>query len=128
MTTMILDSNIIIYAAEPNFLFLRELIRIHNPVVSIVSYIEVLGYEKLSEEQKGYFEEFFENTRILSISESVAKKAIFPRQQRKITLGDSVIAATALVHRRTLITRNVDDFNWIPELKLLNPFENMTKI
>jgi predicted nucleic acid-binding protein len=60
---------------------------------------------------------------MLPVNETVAEKAAALRQQRKMTLGDSVIAATALVYNHTLITRNKDDFKWIKELTLLNPFE-----
>jgi toxin FitB len=38
-----------------------------------------------------------------------------------MSLGDSLVAATALVHARTLVTHNVDDFKWIAGLQLLNP-------
>jgi predicted nucleic acid-binding protein len=38
-------------------------------------------------------------------------------------LGDAIIAATALVHGLTLVTRNVDDFKHIAGLELENPFE-----
>jgi len=40
-----------------------------------------------------------------------------------MTLGDAIIAGTALAYRLTLMTRNTDDFRWIAELKLLNPFD-----
>jgi predicted nucleic acid-binding protein len=40
-----------------------------------------------------------------------------------MSLGDALIAATALVHDLTLVTRNVEDFQWIQGLLLLNPFE-----
>ena len=120
---MIIDSNIIIYAAEPRYLFLREFIRTNVPAVSLVSYIEVLGYNKLSGGQKLYFQKFFDSTRILPINMMVAKKATALRQQRKMTLGDSLIAATALIYNHTLVTRNKDDFKWIDTLILLNPFE-----
>jgi predicted nucleic acid-binding protein len=40
-----------------------------------------------------------------------------------MTLGDAIIAATALVYDRTLVTRNIGDFLWIAELTLINPFE-----
>jgi predicted nucleic acid-binding protein len=30
-----------------------------------------------------------------------------------MSLGDALVAGTALVHRLTLVTRNVEDFHWI---------------
>jgi predicted nucleic acid-binding protein len=33
------------------------------------------------------------------------------------------VAGTALVHGLTLATRNVEDFQWIQGLLLLNPFD-----
>ena len=41
---MLIDSNIIIYAAMPEHQMLRDLIAEHAPAVSAVSYVEVLGY------------------------------------------------------------------------------------
>jgi predicted nucleic acid-binding protein len=40
-----------------------------------------------------------------------------------MTLGDALVAATALVYDLTLVTRNVADFDWVPNLSLLNPFD-----
>jgi toxin FitB len=54
----------------------------------------------------------------------VIQKSTLLRQQRKMTLGDSLIAATALIYNQTLITRNDKDFDWIDGLKLINPFDN----
>ncbi|MCL6591204.1 MAG: type II toxin-antitoxin system VapC family toxin [Firmicutes bacterium] len=121
---MLLDSNIIIYAADPRYPFLRELIQKECPVVSIANYIEVLGYDKLTKEQKLYFKEFFHYTRILPLDHIIAEKAITLRQQRRMSFGDAVVAATVIVNNLTLITRNIDDFKWISEIKLLNPFEH----
>ncbi len=39
-----------------------------------------------------------------------------------MTLGDSLVAATALAYQLTLVTRNTNDFDWIEDLPLLNPF------
>jgi len=47
---MLIDSNIIIYAAKPDCAELRDLIADHTPAVSAVSYVEVLGYHKLNEQ------------------------------------------------------------------------------
>lgn len=44
---MLLDSNIIIYAAQPQHAGLRQLIAERSPAVSVISQIEVLGYSRL---------------------------------------------------------------------------------
>ncbi len=59
----------------------------------------------------------------LELEEIVILRAIALRQEKKMSLGDAVIAATALVHGLTLVTRNVDDFRHIADLKILNPFD-----
>ena len=38
-----------------------------------------------------------------------------------MSLGDSIIAATALCHRLRLATNNTADFKGIPGLELFNP-------
>ena len=48
-----LDSNLIIYAARPEYPGLRRLIAARSPAVSTISVVEVLGYHKLSEEVPG---------------------------------------------------------------------------
>ncbi len=121
---MILDSNIIIYAARPEYAFLRELIIENSPSVSAVSYVEVLGYHQLTEPDQKQFELFFAAATMLPISTAVLKQAAKVRQLQKISLGDALIAGTALTHKLTLVTRNEKDFRWITGLSLLNPFES----
>ena len=120
--SMLIDSNILIYAGDLRHRFLREFIKVNVPVVSIVSYIEVMGYDQLADEQRQYFDEFFTITPPILVNQCIAEQAVKLRQQRKVSLGDAIIAATALVDHHTLVTRNTDDFKWIAELKLLNPF------
>ncbi|NQZ10542.1 MAG: hypothetical protein HRT35_25595 [Algicola sp.] len=43
------------------------------------------------------------------------------RQQRKMSLGDAIIAATALEHHQTVVTHNVKDFEGIEGLKVVDP-------
>jgi toxin FitB len=119
---MILDSNIIIYAAQSEHQFLRDFIVQYAPAVSAVSYVEVLGYHKLGNE-KQFLEAFFEVATILPLGDDVLVQATKLRQLRKLTLGDALIAATALVYNRTLVTRNDQDFLWIPSLTVINPFD-----
>lgn len=121
---MLLDSNIIIYAAKPEWALLRQFIEENSPVVSLVSYVETLGYHRLSIGEQQFLEEFFAASYVLPITHEIAKKAIRLRQQRRMTLGDAFIAGTALIHDHKLVTHNVEDFDWIDELTiidLLNP-------
>ena len=121
---MLIDSNIIIYAAKPDHVELRRFIAQYAPAVSAVSFVEVLGYHKLEVEQRLYFEEFFSAALVLHISSTVLEQAITLRQLRKMSLGDSLIAATALSHHRKLVTCNTDDFKWIEGLLLHNPLKS----
>ncbi len=119
---MLLDSNIIIYSAQPENEFLRQLIAERAPTVSAASYVEVLGYHRLSETERKHFSAFFAEARILPLSQPVLDQAVRIRQTRKIKLGDSLVAGTALLYDLTLVTRNVDDFLGISDLRVLNPF------
>ncbi|HBA67376.1 MAG TPA: hypothetical protein DCZ48_14605 [Methylococcaceae bacterium] len=61
---------------------------------------------------------------IYPVNLQVIQTAVMLRQQRKMSVGDAVIAATALEYHQTLVTRNVDDFDWIEGLKVINPIED----
>jgi hypothetical protein len=119
---MLLDSNIIIYAAQPEHGALRQFIAEKAPAVSAVSYVEALGYHKLKQAERELLEAFFGEARLLPLSEAVLDATVRLRQLKKMSLGDSLIAATALVHDLTLVTRNVEDFQGIDGLRVLNPF------
>ncbi|HEU0016189.1 MAG TPA: type II toxin-antitoxin system VapC family toxin [Longimicrobium sp.] len=120
---MLLDSNIVIYAAEAEHEELRDFIDRHSPAVSIITHVEVLGFWRIGEEKRVVYEEFFAVAEKLPLSHRVAEQAIHLRQQRRIGLGDSIVAATALVHGEPLATRNTRDFRWIPGLTLVNPVD-----
>jgi len=119
---MLLDSNIIIYATQPAYAWLREFIAAHEPAISAVSYLETLGYHRLTDLERQLLEEFFAVSLILPISQPVVEQAVTLRQVQRMTLGDALIAGTALVHSLVLVTRNINDFQWIDGLQLLNPF------
>ena len=117
---MLIDSNIIIYSAQPHHGELRSFIAEHAPAVSAVSVVEVLGYQKLSEGDRAKLEAFFDAATVLPLDDEVVWEAVRLRQLRRMTLGDALVAATTLVAGRTLVTRNVRDFDWIPGLNVLN--------
>ena len=94
---MLIDSNIIIYASKPGYEFLHPLMGQTDLAVSVISYVETLGYHQLTESEKRFLTEFFENVNLSPLSNTVLQRAVSLRQTRKIKLGDSLIAATALV-------------------------------
>ena len=59
---------------------------------------------------------------ILPIDEMVIEKTIIIRQNKKIGLGNAIIAATAIVNNLTILNRNVVDFKNIENLKVLKSY------
>ena len=90
------------------------------PKVSIVSKIEVLGFNTTPEAYK-ILTDFFDDALVLPLSDEVAEKTIELRKNYKIKLPDAIIAATALDYNFTLITRNTADFDKVQELTVVNP-------
>ncbi len=121
---ILLDSNIVIYStqASSEYFQLREYLLDHAHCVSLVTYVEVLGFHQIGEKDKAALTIFFESTPILPISSEIAGQAVRLRQERKMSLGDSLIAATAIENGLALVTRNTKDFNWIDLLTLIDPF------
>jgi predicted nucleic acid-binding protein len=117
----LLDSNIVIYAAKPERADLRQWIAGRVPAVSAVTVVEALGYHKLAKAERVHLEAFFAAASVLPISELVVQQAVALRQSRRMSLGDSLIGATALVHRLELATRNVKDLDWIAGLTVIDP-------
>lgn len=97
---MLLGSNIIIYAAKAENPELRRFIAEHAPAVSAVSLVEVLGYHRLTEDERRHFEGFFAAATVLPISGGVVTHAVKLRQINKMTLGDALIAGAALASGR----------------------------
>ncbi len=120
MNTLV-DSNILTYASQPDGDKSREFIRNNTTFVSAVSQVEVLGYHKLKDDERQLLESFFALAVILPITTPVVDDAIRLRRIRKMSLGDSLIAATALVYDLPLATHNTDDFAWINKITLIDP-------
>ncbi len=91
-------------------------------IVSVVTKIEVLGWINATKEQLKPLYDFMEIANVLPINEEVIEKTIAIRQTRKIALGDAIIAATAIVHNLTVISRNASDFKNITDLQVIDPY------
>lgn len=116
---ILLDSNIIIYTGVAAYEGLRNWLRSKTYFVSAISQIEVLGYYDLTANDKKYFEAFFEDANLILIQNKTVWKSIELRQHKKMSLGDAIIAATALINDLPLITANIKDFQHIEDLELI---------
>ncbi|MEN6586205.1 MAG: type II toxin-antitoxin system VapC family toxin [Sulfuricella sp.] len=119
------DSNILIYATQPERTQLRQWLLDTLPKVSIISRVEILGYHKLQETEQAALTELLDNLELVYLSPACYEIAIQLRQRQKLTLGDALIAATCLEQNYALATANIGDFGWIEKLKAFNPLESV---
>lgn len=119
---MILDSNIVIYSIQPVYIELQNYLlnRIDSLNVSEITTLEVLGFHRLDENDKKYFSDFFSSVTPIPITSAIIARAIHLRQQRKRSLGDAIIAATALTHNLPVVTNNVPDFSTVEGLTIIS--------
>jgi predicted nucleic acid-binding protein len=117
----ILDSNILIYSYSEAYKYLRELIWSENVFASEISRLEVLGFHGMTKPEEEYFLDLFFILKTHEIDRLVLDEAIQLRKSHKMRLGDSIVAATALVPGLEIYTRNVADFVKVQGLKVINP-------
>ena len=117
----LLDSNIVIYLSknELPFTIFDEFDRL---LISVISYMEVLGFKFRNNEEERFVKELIDLFEVRFVDQNVAEKVIEIRKQNRIRLPDAIIAATAAVDNLCLVTRNIEDFKNI-NITILNPFD-----
>lgn len=116
---ILLDSNIAIYAAQSPYQKLREWLREQTLIVSDLTKLEVLGYHRISNTELDYFSRFFSSIDVIPISNDIIETAIPVRRVNKMSLGDSIIAASVLMHNLELCTNNEKDFENVENLRMI---------
>ncbi|MFC1812457.1 type II toxin-antitoxin system VapC family toxin [Thermodesulfobacteriota bacterium] len=117
----LLDSNIIVYLSKRKVpLSFLDQFDEHN--ISVITYMEVLGYQFQDPREEEFIREILEVFRILFIDQKIADIAIEIRRKWRIKLPDAIIAATAKALNLYLVTRNIDDFKKV-EIQIANPFD-----
>jgi toxin FitB len=119
---IILDSNILIYNANGVVELDQSFFSDNIVLTSVITEIEVLGYD-LTEIEESNFENLFKKNQIIQIDKTIVKTVIKIRRSTKIGLGDAIIAATCIENEAVLMTANTKDFSKIPDLKLINPLK-----
>jgi predicted nucleic acid-binding protein len=91
------------------------------PIVSVISKIEILGF-KTTDKNYSILSDFMNDAIVLNLSDDVVNWTISLRKSVNIKLPDAIIAATAIAHNLSLITRNLNDFKKITNLQLVDPY------
>lgn len=122
----LIDSNVVIdylgsRLPDTGMTFMNKVVNA-IPRTSIITKIEVLGFNT-SPEANQLLINFFNDADVLNITEAIETKTIELRKNHQVKLPDAIIAATAVVHNFSLVTRNLSDFRNIDGLELVNPHE-----
>lgn len=119
---MLLDSNILIQAAQAPAPAIWNLLAGGTCATASVVRIEVYGFAGLRPVEEAALDEIFGHLQTLPLDHAIVARAITLRRQRKMGLADAIIAATAGVHGLPLVTRNTQDFKHVAGLRLIDPF------
>jgi len=126
----IIDTNILIYhlagvltdQAEATLADALE----SGSYISIITRIELLGWRKHSLDSLKAAEVLLQSVSEIPLHEEIIRLCISFRQNYPIKLPDAIIAATARYAKVPLMTRNMPDFERIPELKMVDPLSQTT--
>ena len=99
-----------------------EIVNDHRSAISIITEMELLCYKAATEQDLILLNNFIANSVVYELDQNIKIKAIEVRKEFRLKLPDAIIAATSLVNNAILISRNVSDFNKVPELEILDPF------
>ena len=122
-TRYLLDTNVVLefmgkkFPAKPHF-FLSEII--DNEInISAINKIELLGFSFVEQD----LIDFVSFAEVYPIDDETINKTIDIRKKHKIKLPDAIVAATCLINKYVLLTRNVKDFVHIADLQIVNPWD-----
>jgi len=107
---VVLDTNILIDYLNGVAKARKEIEKYDHPIVSIITWMEILIGAKNTEEQL-LLENFLSRFSIVGLNEEVAQKAIALRRKHRLKLPDAIIWATAEQQECLLVTRNTRDFD-----------------
>jgi toxin FitB len=88
---------------------------------SSMSRLEVFGFPRLTPQDEQRFEILLAQFHEIPITKEIIDAAIRLRRQTKIKTPDAIVAASALVEKAELVTRNASDFLKIPGLIVISP-------
>ena len=118
---ILLDSNVVINASKANISALDIIKDSSNQLfISIITYVEVLGYEFKRKEEEDLVREMLKLMEVVNIDMEIAEQTISYRKSKKIKLPDAFILSTARKLNLTLYTFDLDDYEtWMKTFRFL---------
>ena len=126
-TGFLIDTNAVIdflkfELPSPSMVWMTEMANRQLHTLSVITRIELWSRPGSPDETQRVVR-YLRGSSILPLDEPVIQETIRLRQLYRRKLPDAIIAATALTHGLTLLTRNEADFRGIAGLTVLNPHE-----
>lgn len=120
---MIFDTNVLIFVSK-NILKITDILSPDvPPSISVISFIEALGYPFKSLDDEHYMKMICSSCTVIDLNDLIIAETIKIRKKHKIKLPDAIIYATALIEGKPLLTNNTDDFKKLGgQVKLIDPF------
>ena len=104
---------------EKGMNFMAEVLD-QTPTISVITEIEALSWINPDKSKEQIVKSFIQDAAVLALTPAVVAQCVSIRRSRKIKTPDAIMAATAIVHNRTLITSD-SDFNNIAGLNVVDP-------
>ncbi len=101
---LVLDTNIILYAAVYNHAIAMEILTENNIFISDITEIELLGYHKLTDTEHEILSDVLANVNVVPVSGRIKQKAISLRRKNALKTPDAIIVATAMELDYFLVT------------------------
>jgi predicted nucleic acid-binding protein len=117
---MIVDSDLIVLASKPVNAEVRTWVVQHRASISAITRVEVLGCRDWKDSER-ILDVILERLSAIPITDPILDEAIRLKQLKKMSLGDSIIAGTAILNGGELATRNLRDFQNITGLIARDP-------
>lgn len=118
---MLIDTNVLIWLTKDNANAKKLLLTSHKKYISAVTYMEMLQGMNNKLEMQAFLTHFKQyNYLILPINEKISNEACVLVETYALShtmqLADALIASTALAYNKPLVTANIKDFQYIPNL------------
>lgn len=115
-----LDTNAVVSLLAGNLKLAEQLDSADYVGISVISYLEFLAFDGLSEDDRACFFIFCKRVDIVSLSHDdnkLMKQALELRSSHRLKLPDAIIGATALSRKALLITSD-SHFSGIAQLSV----------